>query len=105
MPTLHLRSLLCRETDDPIGADEPYIEVNGDRVWGPGKIEKGGTCSVDVSLEFGARAEVWIREHDAVGADDNIGHFHVFPDEAGKGPQEAHLNGEFGRYSLSYEVK
>jgi hypothetical protein len=44
------------------GLDEPRITVNGDVVWGPGKMAKGDSKTLNISVGFGEVAEVAVQE-------------------------------------------
>jgi hypothetical protein len=62
MPTLHLTKLTCERKQDVTGKDEPRIVVNGEVVWGPGKMAKGDAQPLNVPVDFGEVAEVKVEE-------------------------------------------
>jgi hypothetical protein len=62
MATLNLTSLRCERKQDVSGLDEPQITVNGDIVWGPGKMEKESTVPLNVPVSFGEVAQVVLHE-------------------------------------------
>jgi hypothetical protein len=62
VPTMHISKLECQRKQDVIGEDEPVIGVNGDRVWGPGKMKKGDTQALDIPIDFDEVVEVKVQE-------------------------------------------
>jgi hypothetical protein len=62
MPTLHITKLECKRKQDVTGQDEPRITVNGDTAWGPGKMDKGDSQPLNVSVDFAEVAEVKVQE-------------------------------------------
>jgi hypothetical protein len=62
VPTLQLTKLVCKRKQDVTGKDEPQITVNGEVVWGPGKMAKDDTRTLNVPVEFGEVAEVKLQE-------------------------------------------
>jgi hypothetical protein len=64
MPTLHIFKLECERRQDITGLDEPVIVVDGDRVWGPGKMAKGDSKTLDLSIDFDDVVAVKVQEMD-----------------------------------------
>jgi hypothetical protein len=49
--TLYLNRIEClKASSDPVGGDEPYINVNGKKVWS-GSMEQGSTLTINKSVK------------------------------------------------------
>ncbi len=103
MPTLKLWTLTCNKTEDFIGADDPYLCVNGDKVWGPIKAKAGETLIINKQLEFRGNAVVQLWEKD-IDPDDLLGSQTVSNNEAGNGRLEVKFTEKNADYVLTYEV-
>jgi hypothetical protein len=109
MPKLKLISLVCTETEDNAGADEAYIRVNGNKVWGPKSINTGQ--SKDLSgvglLDFQGSAKIELFDEDVGGPfdrDDFLGEITATEAQAGQGTQNNDFNRDDANYTLFYEV-
>jgi hypothetical protein len=107
---LQLISLFCSKTEDDTGADEPYLLVNGVKVWGsesPGLNDKetADLAAVPV-MEFRTRARIELFDTDAGGPDDDdlLGRFYVGKMQSGQGELEYHFTEDDADYTLTYEV-
>nr|QNO48667.1 hypothetical protein AMAKCJMG_00001 [Methanosarcinales archaeon ANME-2c ERB4] len=101
MPTLRLLALACRKTQEAI--DEPYLEVNNRRVWGPHSMNDGDSESLDIDVEFSRVAHVDLWEYDRARSD-QIGGKDVDSSISGAGTQRVNLDGRRAKYTLTYEV-
>ncbi len=104
MPTLILKTLKCNKKQDSFGADDPYLCVDGKKIWGPIKAVKDETLIINENLQFRGHAVIQLWEKD-IAPDDLLGSHTVNKDEAGKGKLEADFTEEGADYVLVYEVK
>ncbi|MGH3938817.1 MAG: hypothetical protein ACRDTG_09285 [Pseudonocardiaceae bacterium] len=100
MATLHLDRLHCNTTEDNTGADDAYIKVNGDQVWGPFAINDGENLDIGVSVNFGDQAAIELWDEDSPDGDDILGR-HVV--RAGSGGQ-LKFNNDDSDYDLFYRT-
>lgn len=108
---LRLISLYCSTTEDSTGADEPYLLVNGNQVWGmesPG-LNNGDTADLSAVpvIDFDTRARVELFDRDLGGAldpDDLLGRFYAGKMQAGQGELEYKFTLDDADYTLTYEV-
>ena len=103
MPTLKLKTLTCNKTEDRIGADEPYLHINGEKVWGPVKAKAGDILTINEQYQFKTNATIELWEKD-LDPDDHLGAHVVNQAESGSGQSTAHFNEDGADYVLSYEV-
>jgi hypothetical protein len=103
MPTLRLKNLLCQVTEDN-GADEPYLVVNGQTIWGPTSINAGGTKSVNRQFYFVNSAEIKLFEEDAIDANDYLGMVTATSAMKGQGEKQGKFTGDGANYTLYYDV-
>jgi hypothetical protein len=111
MATLKLIDLYCIETEDSLGADEPYLLVDGSKKWS-GSLNNGEHAPmVDKQgnpLEFTFNGAIDIKLYDSDGnhwydRDDFLGSFRVTElDVVGGNPMHFTLDG--ANYELSYTV-
>jgi hypothetical protein len=105
---LRLISLFCSKTEDNTGADEPYLLVNGNKVWGseaPGlnDMETADLSAVPV-MEFGTRARIELLDDDSPDDDDLLGRLYVGKMQRGQGELEYKFVEDDADYTLTYQV-
>jgi hypothetical protein len=105
---LRLISLFCSTTEDTTGADEPYILVNGNKVWGSESPGLNDTETADLSavpvLPFNTRARVELFDNDSPDDDDLIGRFYAGKLQVGQGELEYKFVEDDADFTLTYEV-
>jgi hypothetical protein len=97
----------CLDKEDSTinGADEPYIEINGSRVWSGSGFRDGDSENSLGTFLIGNTANVRLWEQDAApDNDDLIGSVGVGASDAGDGTKTVILTGAGGQYSLSFRV-
>lgn len=73
MPHLKLLAILCHATEDWTGADEVYLKIGGERVWGPVSMnddDKTKTRVIEDDVdwyEFAGEVSVELFDQDAGG--------------------------------------
>jgi hypothetical protein len=105
---LRLISLFCSTTEDITGADEPYLLVNGVKVWGsesPG-LNNGETADLSAVpvIDFNTRARVELFDEDSPDDDDLLGRFYAGKMQLGQGEVEYKFVEDDADYTLTYEV-
>ncbi len=110
MATLTLLSLLCNETEDWTGADEPYLRVNGRQTW-RGSLNDGdsvdfgiGQTGLDVSFSQLATIQLYDDDFGWFDNDDFLGSVQATTDQIGLGEQTAYFTGDGASYELTYIV-
>lgn len=103
MPTLRLKSLKCNKTEDFIGADDPYLHVNGDKIWGPIKAKKGDVLIINEHTTIKSKAIIELWEKD-IDRDDHLGTHITTVSEVGAGDMHASFVESGADYELTYEV-
>lgn len=107
MTTLKLVSLECHTTEDSSGADEPYLRVNGNNVWGPISLNDGQSATINLQVDFTDSAEIKLYDQD-VGSffdtDDHLGTLTANLGQLGQGEQRGDFNGDGASYTLVWEV-
>lgn len=105
---LRLISLFCSTTEDTTGADEPYLLVNGVKVWGMESPGLNNKETADLSalpvIEFGTRARVELFDLDSPDDDDLLGRFYAGKMQLGQGEVEYKFVEDDADYTLTYEV-
>jgi hypothetical protein len=107
---LRLISLFCAKTEDNTGADEPYLNVNGIRVWGAESPGLNDQETADLSavpvIPFNTRARIELFDDDPGGADDDdlLGRFYAGGMQRGQGELEYKFTEDDADYTLTYEV-
>jgi hypothetical protein len=101
MTTLHITKLECKRQQDVTGLDEPRITVNGDPVWGPGKMNKGDIKTLNIPVDFGEVAEVKVQEMNNNRAKD-IGPAQLIRVDRPGSPVDFSTSG--AHYVLSYDI-
>ncbi len=108
--TLHLLSLACHETEDFTGADSAFIKINGAIVWGPEQINNNEVRNLSeaTAIQFTTSIRLDLYDQDTglfVDSDDHIGGIDIPSSQAGAGNQEASINGDGARYTITYRVE
>ncbi len=86
------------------GADEIYILVNGERIWGPQSVNDGDSVSIGRGKSFnGRRVKVELYDQDAGGPDDDD-HLGTAYASSKEGDFEMHFRGDGADYTLYAEV-
>ena len=80
--------------------DEPYITVNGKRVWGGEKMSEGQTREIHQDSRFVRRAVVRLYEADWPDADDFLGKHVITRADIGSGEQELRFREAGANYSI-----
>lgn len=100
---VRLQRLACLETEDSTGADEAYINYDGQRVWGPVKINDGQSREIGIVRRLG-QGRVDVFDEDSPDADDHLGTIDLIgPSE----PREGSFSRDFGRgceYTLFWDI-
>ncbi|MGN9793043.1 hypothetical protein ACTMTU_18360 [Streptomyces sp. OZ13] len=104
MATLTINHVHCLETTDGSGADDLYINIDGNRVFGVQQIDSDEDPDVNVSRNFATKTKVSLWEYDSVSADDLIGSFFAHSSQAGEGEHAQALTGDGSRYDVYYTV-
>jgi hypothetical protein len=89
----------CFETQD-VGEDEPYLLMNGAKVWSKTGVKNGVSYNIGKSKPTQVLIELWDQD---VSNNDKIGSFTVFSTKA-DGNYSALLNGAGGNYRVYYTV-
>lgn len=93
--------IVCHETQD-IGDDEPYLLLNGDKVWARTGVKNGDSYYVNKSINITSQATVILMEQD-VSSNDTIGAFVVSATKA-VGEYGTTLKLAGGNYAVYYKV-
>ncbi|HZM82737.1 MAG TPA: hypothetical protein VFC19_44035 [Candidatus Limnocylindrales bacterium] len=103
---LHLLDLKCLAENDSFGSDEPYININGQRVWSRGNVDRGDIELVDYRYDFDevVTVELWEDDGGLTGGDDLMGRWFIFSGELGSGFHTLRSQYTAGLYDLRYEV-
>lgn len=112
MAQLRLISLVCNATEDSSGADEIYLLVKGNKVWGtksmdtspPSKKTKNLTGVGLISFTDNARFDLYDEDTGFLDDDDHLGTNYAYSTEAGQGTKERAFTGDGASYLLTYEV-
>jgi len=107
-PRLRLVQLTCDRTEDWAGGDETYLQVNGQRVWGPTSMNNGQSADLRIltPIAFSQRARVDLYDQDLgwPDRDDHLGATYARSTELGRGEREHRFTSDGARYTLVYEV-
>ncbi len=78
--TLIVKTIVCHVTEDWCEADEIYIKINGDTVWGPHDLNTGETYHLykQIPVKIGEKVEISVNDEDVnflwlFDKDDNLG--------------------------------
>jgi len=105
---LHIINVECLFQNDPFGSDEPYLLVNGARVWSGSNVDDGDVERVDYWTGFDdvIRVELWEDDGGLSGRDDHIDTWFIFDSEVGTGTHtvQSPFGSGAGLYEMTYEV-
>jgi hypothetical protein len=105
---LHVIDTTCQWQNDTFGSDEPYLLVNGVRVWSGTNVDYDDVESIEFTTGFDEVVELQLWEDDGgiTGGDDHIATWYIFASEAGTGVHTVQSPWENrpGLYDLRYEV-
>ncbi|MBD3884668.1 hypothetical protein IFO70_23300 [Phormidium tenue FACHB-886] len=89
---------------DTFGADDTYLTINGEKVFGPRGMSTGNTATVNRAVEFSGSATISLFDEDGFlnGDDDFMGSFSV--SQATQGTQRARVSGGGSTYDVYYRV-
>ena len=104
MPWLKLGSITCHKQEDWTGDDDPYVKVNGRRVWGPKSMDVGQTREINHWVGFSRRAHVVLYECDSWDGDDHLGAHTLTREHIGIGEQEYAFSEDGANYTIWIEV-
>lgn len=109
---LILRSLRCNDAQE--GKDEPYLVVNGEKVWSAKNVKSGQTLNLgDIEVAFGSYAQIDLWESDGARSD-RFGEFTVDFADFERGELSRDLQHTFradqgivgdASYTLTYRVR
>jgi len=97
--TVKVTSVHCIETQD-IGDDEPYLLINGVKVWSATNVKNGSSHNINKSATTQVLVELWEQD---VSTNDKIGAFTVLSTKA-NGNHSMPLTGAGGSYRVYYTV-
>lgn len=103
MPICRLQRIVCHDQNEVL--DEPYITINGKRVWDATKVKAGQTREINQDHQFISRAVVKLYEHDLgrgnwFDPDDFLGQQEITAAYIDKGELEFHFIGAGAHYSI-----
>lgn len=116
---LHLLSLVCHETEDVTGADDAYIRVGGNRVWGPEKMNNGDSknLSAVTPVEFESEAKIDLYDQDSgtsipiyittisIDEDDHLGEYTATANDSLSGEKSVNFTKDGANYTLTFRVE
>lgn len=100
-------SLTCAETEDIMGADEPYLLFNGDRFWGNASMNNGEGESINITRKSSGTAWIELFDEDSgvLGdEDDHLGTVFITKEQKGQGVQVGRFTKDDADYTLYYQV-
>lgn len=113
MAKLHLKNLYCRETEDLAGADEPYLRVNGPKIWSSNSLNTGENVDLlnkngmPLEIDFDVKATISLYDSDGnhwYDRDDFLGSWTVTNLDIGRGDQIAYFTLDGASYELAFAV-
>jgi hypothetical protein len=105
---LNLHTIYCESTEDWTGADEPYLLVNGSRVWGNASMNNRESEDIYRTREESGSTEIRLYDEDAGGIfdpDDLLGTVTVDESQIDQGTQQGHFIEDGANYTLYYTVE
>jgi hypothetical protein len=107
MPKLKINTLYCHTTEDSRGADEAYLVVDGQQIWGDQSIndDQGRTVNREVDFTNSVEIKLFDRDTGVWEDDDYLGIITVDETLAGQGVQEGKFTEDGADYTLYYEVE
>lgn len=104
MATVLFRTLSCQRTEDNTGADEAYLTYNGERIFGPTRINDGQSRNINVFRRLNGQGSVSLHDEDSPDPDDFLGSWTVSQTEADQGDRVATFSRDGARYTMIYSV-
>jgi hypothetical protein len=105
---LQLISLVCHETEDTFGADEPYLRVGGNVVWS-GSLNDNDSANLqglpEIPFPHTGSISVALFEDDSPDTDDFLGEVFVSHAQADGTNKTAVFDLDDARYTLTYRVR
>ena len=105
---LKLVSLVCRETNDILSADEILLKLDGTTVFGPTDIRNNETIDLGAIAPKKFRRTITAtlidKDTDGVNADDLLGTVTIRRSQVGQGVLEATFQERGADYSLFFKV-
>jgi hypothetical protein len=104
---LHIFDVNCAQQNDEVFSDEPYLVVNGSRVWSGENVDDGDVEPVNLWFTFDdvITVELWEDDGGWTGEDDRMAVWHFWASEAGTGIRLAYIpSGQKARYWIRYEI-
>jgi hypothetical protein len=107
MPKLKINTLYCHTTEDSSGADEAYLVVDGQQIWGDQSINDDQSRTVNREVDFTTSVEIKLFDRDTGvwDKDDYLGTITVDHTLAGQGEQQGKFTEDGAHYTLYYEVE
>jgi len=106
--TLHIINLKCLFQNDTFGSDEPYLVVNGARIWSGSNVDDGDTESIEYWTGFDGviQIDLWEDDGGLTGRDDHMAVWFIFDSEIGTGVHKVQSPWGVGPalYDMWYEV-
>ena len=102
--SVRLVRLECHNTEDSTGADEAYLNYNGNRVFGIKKINDGQSRNIGVVKSLSGTATVSLYDEDWPDGDDFLGSIIIRADERGTGLRSQNFTRDGAFYTLFYRV-
>lgn len=105
---VYIESLMCNETEDWSGPDEPYLLGNDNRIWGNGSLNNGQSTSVGVSFTSVGTASIKLYDSDAgswFDRDDFLGEIVVDSSQLNQGRQTGRFTRDGANYTITYYVQ
>jgi hypothetical protein len=99
--TLILKEIHCIDTQG-IGADDTYVTINGEKVWGVVEMSEGERQPIYLRHTFTQNAFIQIWEKDS-GPDDLIGGFQVTARQGGE--KRRNISGDGSEYWIYYKIE
>ena len=96
--------LACQGTEDSTGADGAYLTYDGERVFGPSRIEDGEILNLGVVRPLSGEARVALFDAEPLDADGFLGSVTISRSELGQGLRHQDLTGNGACYTLFYRV-
>jgi hypothetical protein len=104
MPTLKIKTLFCQVPEDN-GADEAYLVVDGQKIWGHQTIDVGQGLPVNKEVKFVNSVDIKLFDKDGpIDKDDYLGTITVTKALKGKGEQKGKFTEDGANYTLFYQV-
>ena len=111
MVKLYLEGIECRERQDLLWDDEPYLLIAGKRIDlgtmgnNPSKKNTAKDLRHESAIQFDGQIIITLMEQDmGIDADDDCGSLTISADLVGRGQQQYQFTGAGAHYVLYYRV-